>query len=120
MEGKENRKRLRGYLKSYRMWQAQARDIERSLINGDLPESLRVELVKVKDDFINKCRNVQIILGSTKNELERRILNLRYVHGKSMKLVAGEVGYDAGYCGNVESCAINRMSREAAIMQLIK
>lgn len=120
MEGKENRKRLRGYLKSYRMWQAQVRDIERSLIKGDFPESLRFELGKVKDDFISKCRNVQIILGSTKNELERQILNLRYVHGKSMKLVADEVGYDAGYCGNVESRAINRMSCEAAIMQLIK
>ena len=120
MEEKSNRTRLRGYLKSYRMWQAQARDIERSLVSGDLPESLRIELAKVKDDFVNKCRIVQIIIGSTKSEFERRVLNLRYVQGKSMKQVAREVGYNSGYCGNVESSAVTRLSNETAIMQLIK
>jgi len=120
VEDKENRKKLRGYLKSYRMWQAQARDIERSIANGEVPESLRTEFVKVKDDFVNKCRNVQIILGHTRSELERRILNMRYVSGKSMKQIAREVGYSNGYCGNVEINAINRLSADLEIMQLVR
>lgn len=120
MDNFENRKRLREYLKNYRMWQAQARDIERSLTSGEMPDSLRVELAKVKDDFIGKCRNVQIILGYAKSELERRILNLCYVNGKSMKQIAREVGYSSGYCGNIESKTIKRMSESSEIMLLIR
>lgn len=119
MDSLAKRKRLRGYLKSYLMWQAQARDIERSLASGNIPEQLQIELAKVKDDFIHKCRNVQTILGYAKGELERRILNLCYLNGKSMKQIAREVGYSSGYCGNIESNAIKRMSDNAEIMRYV-
>ncbi len=115
----DNRKKLRAYLKNYRMWQGQARDIERSIASGKVPEPLRDELMKVRNDFIHKCRNVQTIIGYSKSELERRILNLSYVDGKSMKQIAREVGYSYGYCGNIESRAINRMSADTAIMSLL-
>lgn len=115
----DNRKRLRAYLKNYRMWQGQARDIERSIASGKVPEPLRGELSKVKDDFIRKCRNIQTIIGHSKSELERRVLNLSYVDGKSMKQIAREVGYSYGYCGNIESRAINRMSSDMSIMALL-
>ena len=92
----DNRKRLREYFKGYRMWQAQAREIERALASGEVLDSLRGLLANSKDEFIAKCHNVQIILGYAKSALERRVLNLLYVNGKSMKLVARELGYSYG------------------------
>ncbi|MDE7438938.1 MAG: hypothetical protein K2N23_00250, partial [Clostridia bacterium] len=114
----DNRKRLREYLKGYRMWQAQARDIERALSGGEVLESLRGLLANSKSEFIGKCHNVQIILGYAKSDLERRILHMLYISGKSMKHVARELGYSYGYCANIELKAISRMSIDVEIMRL--
>ena len=78
-------------------------------------------LKESKDDFVNKCGNVRIILGFTKpHGLERGIMNMLYIDGKSMKQIAKELGYSYGYCANIELEAISRMSIDAVILQLMK
>ena len=116
----DNRKRLREYLKGYRMWQAQARDIERALAGGEVLDSLRGLLAKSRDEFIGKCRNVQIILGYAKSGLERRILNLLYIEGKSMTSISRELGYSKGYCANIELKVLGGMSENTEIMQMLQ
>ncbi len=121
MTGKENRKKLRRYLKNYRSWHAQAQEIERALKSGEVLEGLRGLLSETKDDFVGKCHNVQLILGYlTSDGLERRIMNMLYVEGKNMKQVARELNYSYGYCANVELNVIERLSSDATIMQLLK
>lgn len=102
------------------MWQAQAKEIERSIAVGEVPESLREQLTNAKNDFVSKCRNVRIILGYAKTDgQEHVVMTMRYLNGKSMKQIARELGYSYGYCANVELNAISRMSKNTAIMQLI-
>ena len=119
MEEKESRKRLRNYLKNYRSWQAQAKEIEGASARGEVLDSLRGMLNDAKDEFVSKCRIVRIILGYTKDGKERRIMNMLYVDGKSMEQIAKELKYSYGYCANIELKAIDRMSKDASIMQLV-
>ncbi len=117
---KTEMKRLRGYLKGYRLCLLQAKSIDKQLAELRADGEVRELLRKAKEEFDVHCRNVQLILGQTKeNKLEYSVLNLRYVEGKSMKEVAKAVGYNAGYCANIESDAIERLSADAFVMGLI-
>lgn len=117
---KAESKRLRGYLKGYRMCLMQAKSIEKQLAEVQTSETIRELLLKAKEEFEQHCRNVQIILGQAKTEgIERSVLHLRYIDGKSMREVAREIGYDVGYCANVEAKAVERLGKDPFIMGLL-
>ena len=109
MEKDNMRKRLREYLKGFRDCQNQAKEIEKMLVGGGVPEMLREPLRKTKKEFELQCQNVQLIIGYSREGLERRILNAVYLFGKSMAQIAKETGYSYGYCANVELGAIKRL-----------
>lgn len=113
-------KRLRGYLKGYRICLLQAKSIEIQIAESKMVETVRELLCKSKKEFEQHCRNVQIILGQTKADgIERSVLTLRYIEGKSMKEIAKCLGYNEGYCANVEGKAIERLSRDGFVMNLL-
>jgi len=117
---KEESKKLRGYLKGYRMCLMQAKSIEKQLAEIHAVESVRELLLEAKENFEEHCRNVQIILGQTKVDgIERSVMNLRYIEGKSIKEAAKAIGYSVGHCANVEADAVDRLSRDPFIMGLI-
>lgn len=117
---KAESKRLRGYLKGYRMCLMQARSIEKQLAEVQTSETIRELLLKAKEEFEQHCRNVQIILGQTKTEgIERSVLQLRYIDGKSVKETAKAIGYSIGHCSNVESDAVDRLSKDPFVMGLL-
>lgn len=117
---KAESKKLRGYLKGYRMCLMQAKSIGKQLAEIHAVDTVRELLLKAKEEFEQHCRNVQIILGQTKADgIERSVMNLRYIEGKSMKEVAKALGYNAGHCANVESEAVERMSKDQFVMSLL-
>lgn len=119
MARKENRKKLRAYLKNYRAWLAQAKEIETALARGEVLDSLRELLTSAKDDFICKCRNVQIIIGLTKDGVERRIMTMLYIDGLTMTDIARKLKYSYGHCANIELNAVSCLSNNVTVMQLL-
>ncbi len=113
------RKELRRYLKGFRGCQSQAKDIETMLAGGNIPDIVKEPLVKAKADFELQCKNVQLIIGYTRDGLERRIFNAIYVFGKSMRQVAKETGYSYGHCSNTEMNAINRLCAMENVVALL-
>ncbi len=80
---------------------------------------LREPLLKTKAEFELQCKNVQLIIGYTREGLERRIFNAIYIFGKSMRQVAKETGYTLGYCANVESTGIKKLIRNKNVALLL-
>lgn len=121
MKEVNNRKKLRGYFKGYRMCQSQAKEIESMIANGEVADCVRDELLKAKEEFILHCRNVQTIVNvyTEEGSLERRIFNSLYIAGKSMRQIAKAMGYSYGYCANTEAAAIDRLCRVNSVMELI-
>ena len=113
------RKELRRYLKGFRGCQSQAKEIETMLAGSDIPDVVREPLVKAKADFELQCKNVQLIIGYTREGLERRIFNALYVFGKSMRQVAKETGYSYGHCANTEMNAINMLCKQENVVVLL-
>ncbi len=116
------RKKLRGYLKGYRMCLSQAKEIEIMIADGEVADCVRDELLRAKDEFILHCRNVQTIVNvyTEEGSLERRIFNSLYIAGKSMRQVAKATGYSYGHCANTEANAINRLCGIKSVMELIR
>ena len=80
MKEVNNRKKLRGYFKGYRMCQSQAKEIESMIESGEVADCVRAELLKAKDEFTAHCRNVQTIVSiyTEEGSLERSIFNSLY------------------------------------------
>ena len=119
MRQEDMRRRLRGYLNGFRDCQNQAKEIETMLAGGGVPDIVREPLLKTKAEFELQCKNVQLIIGYTREGLERRIFNAIYIFGKSMRQVAKETGYTLGYCANVESTGIKKLIRNKNVALLL-
>ena len=115
------KKKLRGYLKSYRICQEQAEEIGKQLNSGEIAESVQDLLIEAKRGFEKHCRNVQIILSYLPfGTVMYYVMTKRYKRGLSMKSIAEEIGYSVGYCNNVESNAIEYLTGRKQIMEILE
>ena len=118
MSDAELRKKLRGYLKSFRMCQSQAKDIETMIKRGEVADCVLSDLNKARDEFMLHCVNVRRIIGYTSG-LERRVLNSLYVLGKDISCVAKEMRYSYGHIANIETSTIKRLCRIESVILII-
>ena len=115
------RKELRGYLKAYRICQAQAAEIARQIEKGEVLDAVKDILLQARSEFVMHCRNVHLILGYLSQESAMyRVVSLRYLQGMSMKDIAAQLGYSIGHCDNVESMAIDYLVSRSQVLKLIK
>ena len=115
------RKELRGYLKAYRICQAQAAEIARQIEKGEVLDAVKDILLQAKEDFEVHCNTVRLILGYLPKESAMyRVMALRYLQGTKMKAVAERLGYCVGHCANLEAEAIDRLSKNKAAMALMR
>ena len=115
------RKELRGYLKAYRICQAQAAEIARQIEKGEVIDAVKDILLQARSEFVMHCRNVHLILGYLSQESAMyRVVSLRYLQGMSMKDIAAQLGYSIGHCDNVESMAIDYLVSRSQVLKLIK
>ena len=119
MSDAELRKKLRGYLKSFRMCQSQAKDIETVIKRGEVADCVLADLNKARDEFMLHCVNVRRIIGYTSG-LEHRVLTSIYILGKKPDTIAEEGNYSVGYIFNLESKIIRRLCRNEAVIRLIE
>lgn len=118
MSDAELRKKLRGYLRSFRLCQSQAKDIETMIKRGDVADCVLADLNKARDEFMLHCVNVRRIIGYTSG-LEHRVLTSLFILGKKPECVAREVNYSQGYISNLEGKALKKLCRNEAVINLI-
>ena len=64
----DDRKTLRGYLKTYRICQDQAAEIAQQIEKGEVLDSVKNILLQAKREFTVHCQNVHLILGYLSRE----------------------------------------------------
>lgn len=115
------KKKLRGYLKSYRICQEQAEEIAMQMDKNEVFDAVKEMLLQAKSEFVRHCRNVHLILGYlSQDSIMYRVVSLRYLQGLSMKAIANKLQYSVGYCQNVEAEAMEYLSGHLQVLKLIE
>lgn len=117
----DNKKRLRDYLKAYRRNKERAAYLERELAVNKTTEKLRLFLTVEKEAAERHCVNVHTIFYYLpESGLVRDVMTRHYIDGKSLKQIAGKLGYSCGYIANVNAATIAELAEDKAVLQLIK